>query len=286
MEGSNGCQNLAGAVDRPTRRLKMDRQIRSFAAHLTAALCAENMERTAQEYDVKTCPLCGSREALVIRWLPDIDHRVHEITAVGCKKCDKFFSEKEDRHAIAAWNHFVIQQVDRIGKKEDHVELYRLLYVHSQAEKQAASLRTRIDDYLEENITPTCPLKRRDRFKVKGGSGEVWSVKKVHSVYGWNTGPFWIIDALNVLKNGRIGDKHREFWGRDKAKLVPLKPFWRPTRWKQVIRGDDCLHSSQSGKILDVNHSKRIAKINLNSETVQVTSLSKISVPIQRFEST
>ena len=249
-------------------------------------MCVQNMEQTAKEFDVKTCPLCGSREALVIRWIPDIDRSVHEITVVGCKKCDKFFSEKEDRHAIAAWNHFVIQQDDRILRNERHVELYQLLYAHSQAEKQAASLRTKIDDYLEENITPTCPLKIGDRFKIKGGQGEVWSVKGVHSVYGWNTGPFWIIDSLNVLKNGRLGDKHREFWERDKAKLVPLKPFWRPTRWNQVIRGDDCLYSSQLGQILDVDHSRRIAKIKLNRETVRVTTLSKIFVPIQRFEST
>lgn len=244
------------------------------------------MERTAEEDDVKTCPLCGSREALVIRWLPDIDHRVHKITEVGCNKCGKFFSEKEDRHAIAAWNLFVVEEVDRIGKKEHHVELYRLLYAQSQAEKQTVSLRTKIDNYLEENISPTCRLKRGDRFKVKGWPEGVWSVDKVHSEYFWNTGPTWIIDAQNVLKNGRLGEKHHEFLERDKAKLVPLKPFWPPTRWKQVIRGDDCLYSNQSGQILDVNHSKRIAKINLNGETVQVKSLNKIFVPIQRVEST
>lgn len=244
------------------------------------------MERSAKEDDVKTCPLCGSREALAIRWLPDIDYRLNERTEVGCKKCNKFFSEKEDRHAIAAWNLFVIEESERIGKKEDHVELYRLLYAHSQAEKKTAFIRTKIDDYLEENITPSSPLSKGDRFKVKGRGGGVWSVQNIHSVYGWNTGPFWIIDALNVLKNCRIGEKHREFWERDKAKLVLLKPFWRPTRWCQVIRGDDCLYMSRTGRILDSDHSKRMAKIKLNNETVQVTSLSNIFVPIKRFEST
>ena len=142
------------------------------------------MEQTAQEYDVKTCPLCGSREALVIRRLPDIDHRVHEITEVGCKKCDKFFSEKEDRHAIVAWNIFAIEEIERIGEKENHSELYKLIYAHSQAEKQTASLRAKIDTYLENNITPSCPFRIGDRFKVKGRHKGVWSVRRVHSVYG------------------------------------------------------------------------------------------------------
>jgi len=163
------------------------------------------MERTAQEDDVKTCPLCGSREALVIRWFPDIDYPVHEITEVGCKKCDKFFSEKEAKHAIAAWNFFVVEEIDRIGKKESHIELYRLLYKLSQAEKQATSLQTKIDNYLEENISSTCDLKRGDRFEVKGWPGRIWSVEKVYSDYFWNTGPTWIIDAIKVLTNGRLG---------------------------------------------------------------------------------
>ncbi|MBC8459159.1 MAG: hypothetical protein H8D67_14290 [Deltaproteobacteria bacterium] len=245
------------------------------------------MERSAKEDDVKTCPLCGSREALVIRWLPDINHCVHEKTEVGCFKCEKFFSEKEDRHAIAAWNLFVVEEIERIGKKESHIELYRLLYEHSQAEKQAASLQTKIDNYLEENISPTCDLKRGDRFKVKEWpGGGIWSVEKVYSAYFWNTGPTWIIDAINVLTNGRLGEKHHEFLERDRAKIEPIKPFWPPTRWKQVIRGDNCLYSNQSGQILDVDNSKRIAKINLNGETIQVKSLSKLLLPIQRFEST
>lgn len=246
-------------------------------------LCAENMEQIAKEFDVRTCPLCGSRESLVIRWIPDVDSNVHEKTLVGCKKCNKYFSEKEDRHAVAAWNHFAIQQRDEILP---HLELYQLLYEHSQAEKQAASLWAKINDYLEKNITPTCPLKGGDMFKIKGLPGQVWSVKGVHSVYGWNTGPFWIIDSVNLQKNGRLGDKHHKIWERDKAKLVPLKPFWRPTRWNQVIRGDDCFYLSQLGQILDVNHSKRIAKIKLNSKTIRVTTLDKISVPIHRFEAT
>ncbi len=54
------------------------------------------MERSAKDYDVKTCPMCGSNEGIVIRWLPDIDYRIHEITEVGCTTCGKFFAEKKD----------------------------------------------------------------------------------------------------------------------------------------------------------------------------------------------
>lgn len=241
------------------------------------------MERSAKEFDVKTCPLCGSRESLVM-WIPGLDRGPHEKTIVGCKKCDKYFSEKEDRQAIAAWNHFAIQQSDGILKNERHLELYQLIYEHSLAEKQTACLWAKINEYLERTITPTCPLKRGDIFKIKGIPGQVWSVKGVRSVYGWNTGPFWIIDSVNVQKNGRLGDKHHEICERDKAKLVPLKPFWRPTRWNQVIRGDNCLYSSHLGWILDVDHSKRIAQIKLDSKTVRVATLDKLSVPIHRFD--
>jgi len=244
------------------------------------------MERSAKEDDVKTCPLCGSREALVIRWLPDINRNVHEKTEVGCFKCKKFFSEKEDRHAIAAWNLFVVEEIDRIGKEETHVELYRLLYACSQAEKQVTSIQTKIDNYLEENISPTCDLKRGDRFKVKEWPGGIWSVDKVYSAYFWNTGPTWIINAINVLKNGRLGEEHHEFLERDRAKIEPIKPFWSPARWNQVIKGDNCLYLNQSGQILDVDHSKHIAKINLNGEDIQVKSLRELLVPIKRVEST
>ena len=150
-------------------------------APVSFSLCDEDMERSAKEDDVKTCPLCGSRESLVIRWLPDIHHCVHEKTEVGCLECEKFFSAKEDRHAVAAWNLFVVEEIDRIGKKESHVELYQLLYARSQAEKQVASLQSKIDNYLEENISPTCDLKRGDRFKVKQWPGGIWSVEKVYS---------------------------------------------------------------------------------------------------------
>jgi len=244
------------------------------------------MEQIAKEFDLWTCPLCCSREFLVIRWIPCSDRSMHKKTIVGCKKCDKYFSEKEDRHAVAAWNHFAIQQSDEILRDVRHLELYQLVYEHSQAEKQTASLWAQINDYLEKNITPTCPLKAGDMFEIKGLPGQVWAVKDVHSVYGWNTGPFWIIDSVNVQKNGRLGDKPQEFWQRDKAKLVPLKPFWRPTRWNQVIRGDNCLYLSKLGQILNVDHSKRIAEIKLNSKTVRVTTLDNISVPLHRFEVT
>ncbi|NQS90450.1 hypothetical protein HQ584_11755 [Patescibacteria group bacterium] len=244
------------------------------------------MERSAQEDDVKTCPLCGSREGLVIRWLPDLDYPIHKITKVGCNTCGKFFLEKEARHAIAAWNFFVVEENDRTGKKESHIELYRLLYAHSQAEKKIASLQTKIDDYLEENISPTCDLKIGDRFKIKGRPREIWSIVKVYSAYFWSTGPTWIIDAINVLSNGRLGEKHQDFLEHERAKIEPIKTFWRPTRWSQVIRGDDCLYMRQPGRIFTVDRSKRMAKIKLNNQTVQVTSLRKIYIPIQRFEST
>jgi len=83
-----------------------------------------------------------------------------------------------------------------------------------------------------------------------------------------------------------LDEEHHNFLERDRAKIEPIKPFWPPTRWKQVIQGDNCLYSNQPGQILDVDRSKRIAKINLNGETIKVTSLSKIFVPTQRLEGT
>lgn len=148
------------------------------------------MERSAAKDDVKTCPLCGSRKGLVIRWLPDIDFRVHEVTEVGCASCGKLFSGKEDRFAMADWNLFAIEEFERRGIRDPHAQLHRLLHECAQAEKNAAAARARIDAYLEENITPTCPFAKGDRFRALRYPRGIWSVHAVRAVYGYNTGPF------------------------------------------------------------------------------------------------
>jgi len=242
------------------------------------------MERGAADYDIKTCPLCGSRDGLVIRWLPDINHRVHEVTEVGCAKCGKFFSGKEDRFVFADWNLFAIEEFEQRGVREPHTQLHRLLHECAKAEKIAVDVRAQIDAYLEEHIAPTCPFGKGDRFRAVQYPRGVWSVQAVKAVYGYNTGPFWIVSAVNVLPSGRLGDKTHEFWQKDLNALRRLVPFWKPHTWRQVVPGDQCMILKQRGLIRSVDRSSRTASIALGDQLIEIRRLQDLEVPNVRVE--
>jgi hypothetical protein len=147
----------------------------------------EVTERHAGDDDIKDCPSCGMRDQLVIRWLPDIDYRVHETTEVGCKRCDKFFSGEEDRFAITDWNRYVINENRKKGIVDPHERLYGLLFLEYEAQRKALLARQAVDAYLEEEIVPRCPFNPGDRFIVQGYPGGIWSAESVRAVYGTNT---------------------------------------------------------------------------------------------------
>ena len=204
------------------------------------------------------------------------------MTEVGCAKCGKFFAGKEDRFAMADWNLFAIEEFEGRGIREPHADLYRLLHTCATAEKNAAHVRDQIDAYLEEHIKPTCPFAKGDRFRAVRHPRGIWSVQSVKAVYGYNTGPFWIVSAVNVLPSGRLGDKTHEFWQQDAEALRRLFPFWKPNMWRQVIPGDECIVLTQRGVIRSADRSS--ASVALRDQLVEVRRLQDLRVPVIRVE--
>ncbi|WP_126453898.1 hypothetical protein [Sulfuriflexus mobilis] len=241
-------------------------------------------ERSASDDGFKTCPICNSKDGLVIRWYPDLDYHVHEYTEVGCTTCNVLFRGEEDRYAVSDWNRYVISENEKKGITESHADLYRLLHEHYINERNEKDSRRKIDDYLKAHIASTCPFKKSDRFKIRTRQNGIWSVESVYAVYDYTKGPFWIIKAINVLKSGRIGDIRREIWQRDQHLLTPLKPFWKPYKWSQVVKGDTCLYKSNTGEIVNVDRFSREIEIEINEKIINLSRISDLMVPISRVE--
>jgi hypothetical protein len=242
------------------------------------------MERSAIADDVIACPLCGSRDGLTIKWIPELDYRVHERTVIGCATCQKWFSAKEDRWVFAEWNNFAIEGWRQRGVAQPHAELYRLLLAHSHDEMAERISGQAVDAYLVEHIVPLCPFAIGDRIEARVHPHGIWSVRAIKAVYGTNTGPFWIVEVRNVQPNGRLGDGEHEFWQRDAEHFLKLPPFWRPTRWAQVVAGDECIYHGENGAVVEVNASVKTASVSIQGEIRLVRSLSKLYVPVTRFE--
>lgn len=185
---------------------------------------------------------------------------------------------------MADWNLFAIEEFERKGVHDPRAQLHKLLYEHAQAEKKVVEQRARINAYLEEHIAPTCPFRKGDRFRAIRYPRGIWSVQAVRAVYGYNTGPFWIIEAVNVLPSGRLGDKTHEFWQRDVEALKCLVPFWKPHTWRQVVPGDNCIVLTQLGLVQSVDRSLHTASIKLGNRIVEVRRLQDLKVPIVRVE--
>jgi len=242
------------------------------------------MEQPATDNDVIACPLCGNRDGLTIRWIPELDYRVHERTEIGCATCQKWFSAKEDRWAIAEWNNFAIEGWRQKGVEQPNAELCHLLLAHYHDEMAERASAQAVDAYLVEHIVPLCPFAIGDRFEAQVYPHGIWSVRVIKAVYGINTGPFWIIEARNVQHNGRLGDNREEFWQRDAEYFRKVPPFWRPTRWFQVIAGDECVCHGEAGTLVDVNARAKTASVSIQGKIRVIRSLSNLYVPVTRFE--
>ncbi len=241
------------------------------------------MERSAATDDLVTCPGCHVRDYLRIRWIPEIDHRVHERTELGCAKCNKWFSAKEDRWCFAEWNDWACEQWAIAGHKVPHAELYRLLLQEAREEQIQRTAAKAVSRYLAENIAGQYPLVAGDRFESKREPKGFWSAISIEAVYGTNTGPFCIIKARNVLPSGILGDITHEFWSQN-SQLKKLRPFWKPSIWRQVKAGDACILNGAEGVVLRADARARIAVVNIDGTQVEVKKLSELHVPVFRVE--
>ena len=237
------------------------------------------MERSAATDDVVTCPICHARDHLRIRWIPEIDHRVHERTELGCDKCNTWFSAKEDRWCFAEWNNWACEQWAQSGHKVPHAELYRLLLQEARKEQIERTAAKAVSQYLAENIAGHYPMVAGDRFKSEREPKGVWSAVSIEAVYGTNTGPFCIIKARKVLPSGILGDITHEFWSNE-FQLKKLRPFWKPSTWRQVKAGDPCILNGSDGVVVHADTSARMAVINIDGTQFEVKKLSELLVPV------
>ncbi|MCD4722194.1 MAG: hypothetical protein K8S13_20380 [Desulfobacula sp.] len=238
------------------------------------------MERSALGDDILTCPNCLSDSGLVIGWFPISESDSKKFTRVGCKKYKIYFSENEHWHAVIFWNNFAITEFAKKKKIHKHSELYKSLYLKAKLEKKVNELQQKIDQYLEEKISVNCKFSVGDIFKDKRDKSSNWMVKKVNSFYGCNTGPFWIIKAQYVNKNGKLTDGEKEFWERDQQYFIKGKIYWKPTRWSQIKPNKQCLYKGSVGNVNSVSYSKREAIIQDGSEFKKISTLMEIKVSV------
>lgn len=241
------------------------------------------MERSAATDDLVTCPGCHVRDYLRIRWIPDIDHRVHERTEIGCAKCNKWFSAKEDRWCFAEWNDWACEQWAQSGHKVPHAELYRLLLQEAREEQIERTAAKAVSRYLAEQIASQYPMVAGDRFESERQPKGIWSVISIEAVYGTNTGPFCIIKSRKVLSSGILGDTTHEFWSHN-SKLKKLRPFWKPRTWRQVKVGDACILKEKDGVVLHADTSARRAVVSIDGTEVKVKKLNELLIPVLRVE--
>jgi hypothetical protein len=203
---------------------------------------------------------------------------------VGCSRCNKSFSGKEDRWAYARWNAFACEQWRDKGIAIEHSELYELLRAESDAQELAAAKNDPVEEYLKNRIIPICPFLIGDRFRSHVHPRGNWSVREIRAVYGTNTGPFWIIDARSVRPSGILGDSRHEFSQRDAASLEPLGPFWRASRWSQIVAGDPCMLAGERGAVEMVDASRKTARIRIGDQATSISNLAGLAVPLSRIE--
>ncbi len=242
------------------------------------------MERSAVRDDLVACPICESRNGLLIRWIPEINREVHERTEVGCSACDIWRSEKEDRWVFAQWNVWACREWARKGREVVHSRLYALLLEQSEHQKAEAAAAASVENYLSNQVAAHSQWRERDRFQPLQYPGGVWSVVSLKAVYGTNTGPFCILTSRVVLPSGILGSRTEDFWDTPQH-IRRIPPFWTPRYWHQVVQGDDCVVAEGSGQVLTCTPQQRRATVLVKGQEREIKRLDEIQVPNNRVES-
>jgi hypothetical protein len=231
------------------------------------------MQRNAVDDDVLPCPKCKRRAELIIVFSETFNK-------VGCHTCDDYSTDSESNFAITKWNYISIIEYKKNGKKHKQFELYELLYQKMIAEKEVGRLNQEVDKYLENNISTQCPLKLNDVFTDERDNS-IWIVLNIKSVYGFNTGPFWMIQAESVNRNGKIirGIKV-DFWQKEGRFYKKREPYFVPTRWNQLKKDTICLFDNKKYNITSINEQSKLLTINCGKTEKTLNSLKEIKIPL------
>jgi len=241
------------------------------------------MERSTIGDNILPCPQCLSNSELVIGWFPDPNSNDTEYTRVGCKKCNKYFSEKKGKHAVALWNYFAVTEFEKLGKELKYSKLYKLLYAQTISELEALRIQKEIDTFLKHEISTRCDFNIGDTFTDKSKNNSDWIVREIHSVYGWNTGPFWIIKAESINVHGKFTDNIIEFWEKDKKFFLKRDRYFTPTRWLQIKPKISCMYKKLIGEIISINTKVKKATLKIDGQLFVVNSLKDIKIPIEHI---
>jgi hypothetical protein len=240
-------------------------------------------ERSYAEADIQTCPWCQSRSALSLRSFVSETGR-ESMIAVGCSTCNRWATELESSWAVAEWNDSAIREWQQLGMEIEHAELQQLFLEKTRLQRRMVQTDDAIRRYVEQRVVPNCPFRPGDLFQTSQRPAGVWYVERIEGRYGWNTGPFWVVHAVNVLPSGILGEKSAEFWQPDGESMRALRPFWRPSRWSQVVVGDACLIGDQEAVIESVDVRARSIRLRTSEEATTVIGLNSLLVPLARVQ--
>lgn len=250
----------------------------------------ENFEHSLTNSDLITCPICEQRDRLKIRHIRQGKPESALGSYVGCERCDRWFHRPDIYTALAVqeWNLSAINILKKGGHTFEHERLYRLVKADQLARLRQEKAFERGQQYLKKHVAAKCPFNLGEQIRLLTYPGGIWAVVKVDAFYDYRDGPFWLIHISKIQKSGRLSDTHahhkciREF---DADKVQPIPQFWEPTRWSQVVKGDECIIGNQLGRLTSVDRNRRRANVTRDDGTFEeVKSLNEIHVPVKRFD--
>lgn len=243
-------------------------------------------ERSGAGDDLVACPRCRCADRLRVRFHDHRDGTPNMRTEILCSGCGQAVAERESRWAYAEWNHWAAAGWGAIGEPVRGANLYALLKdeAHLQRSYQAREIElgTRIAYELANLVE--CPWEPGDRFSSDQTPGGLWEVEGIERIYATNTGPIWILRAISVRASGALGSRKGQFSSLEAGTMVRLAPYWRPSRWNQVVSGESCYYRGQLGQVVSTDSTARRASVLLSDGTIAVAkTLRELRVHVQQF---
>ena len=240
-------------------------------------------EQSGDRWDLVPCPSCGDGSGLRVRWYPEIVGA--ERTEVGCLGCGRWFAGKESQWPMYRWNKYAAEGWASRGIEVERRELYGLLAQEADADEALLGVREAVNRHVNRDVEQKCPFKVGDRIRGHKWLRGDWSVTSVRMVYDRAKGPFWILEVVNVLPSGRLGDHGRKIFQEHNSYIKALPPFHRPARWCQVVAGDPCLLDGTPAIVRSVDRKARVFTVDVQGLLVTGHHLARIEVPVARVES-
>ena len=239
----------------------------------------EEGSRYAGDEDVCPCPKCGKRDTIIVKWSRSTNE---EVIKVGCKACQLFEQSEEWSLAYVKWNLMVFDKIGN-GGNDEMEKIHRLFFIKFTMAQEIKNIKKEIDEFVYNTYMPRIKAKIGDRFEAKYFHPGKWEIIDIEARYGINTGPIFVIKAVNLLDSGRQGNKIVEFWSDRMGKVKKLDDYVPATRWSMLIKNDECRLNNVSGIIIEVNYNNHLALIAVGASEVTIKSLRGVMVNKKRL---